>query len=71
MTGSPDCYDREMTSNGRLAVAAGGGGGGDGGGPLVMTPQLREAIRMLQKSRLELLEEIRKEVGENPVLEEE
>jgi DNA-directed RNA polymerase specialized sigma54-like protein len=30
---------------------------------LTMTPQLKEAIRLLQLSRLELIAEIRKELG--------
>ncbi len=38
---------------------------------LVMTPQLQQAIKLLQMSRLELVESLRKEVLENPVLEEE
>ena len=33
-----------------------------------MTPQLQQAIRLLQLSRLELIEEIRKECDANPVL---
>jgi len=37
---------------------------------LVMTPQLQQAIKLLQLSRLELLELIRQEMKENPVLEE-
>jgi len=36
---------------------------------LVMTPQLQQAIKLLQLSRLELLEVIREEMEENPVLE--
>src|SRR5689334_20513653 len=35
---------------------------------LVLTPQLVQAIRLLQLSRLELVEEIRKELDGNPVL---
>ena len=35
---------------------------------LVMTPQLQQAIRLLQLSRLELIEEVRKELDNNPVL---
>src|SRR3954454_9137599 len=35
---------------------------------LVMTPQLVQAIRLLQLSRLELIDEIRKELDANPVL---
>lgn len=35
---------------------------------LVMTPQLQQAIRLLQLSRLELVEEVRKELDNNPVL---
>lgn len=38
---------------------------------LVMTPQLQQAIRLLQLSRLELVEEVRKELDNNPVLSEE
>lgn len=37
---------------------------------LVMTPQLQQAIKLLQLSRLELLETINEELEENPVLEE-
>ena len=33
-----------------------------------MTPQLQQAIRLLQLSRLELIDEIRKELDANPVL---
>ena len=35
---------------------------------LVMTPQLQQAIRLLQLSRLELVDEISKELDHNPVL---
>src|SRR3954464_12686070 len=35
---------------------------------LVMPPQLQQAIRLLQLSRLELIDEIRKELDANPVL---
>ena len=35
---------------------------------LVMTPQLQQAIRLLQLSRLELIDEIRKELDANPLL---
>lgn len=35
---------------------------------LVMTPQLQQAIRLLQLSRLELQDEIRKELDDNPIL---
>src|SRR5512143_4128412 len=38
---------------------------------LVMTPQLQQAIRLLQLSRLELQDEIRKELDDNPILIEE
>jgi len=38
---------------------------------LVMTPQLQQAIKLLQLSRLELLETINQEMWENPLLEEE
>ena len=37
---------------------------------LVMTPQLQQAIKLLQLSRLELVETINEEMEENPVLEE-
>ena len=37
---------------------------------LVMTPQLQMAIKLLQLSRLELVDTIRQELNENPVLEE-
>merc|ERR1712054_516707 len=35
-----------------------------------MTPQLQQAIRMLQLSRMELIEEVQKELLDNPLLEE-
>jgi RNA polymerase sigma-54 factor len=38
---------------------------------LVMTPQLQQAIRLLQLSRLELIDEVRKELDNNPVLSDE
>ena len=38
---------------------------------LIMTPQLQQAIKLLQLSRLELAEVIQAELNENPVLEEE
>ncbi len=38
---------------------------------LVMTPQLQQAIKLLQLSRMELLEAINQEIEENPTLEEE
>ncbi len=38
---------------------------------LVMTPQLQQAIKLLQLSRLELVETVRQELETNPVLEEE
>jgi RNA polymerase sigma-54 factor len=37
---------------------------------LRMTPQLQQAIKLLQLSRIELEEEVRKEINENPILEE-
>ncbi|MEF3696525.1 RNA polymerase factor sigma-54 [Desulfolutivibrio sp.] len=37
---------------------------------LVMTPQLQQAIKLLQLSRLELMESIQQELMENPLLEE-
>lgn len=37
---------------------------------LVMTPQLQQAIKLLQLSRVELIETIQKELEQNPVLEE-
>lgn len=37
---------------------------------LRMTPQLQQAIRLLQLSRMELIDEIRSEMTENPLLEE-
>ena len=37
---------------------------------LVMTPQLQQAIKLLQLSRPELLETVQQELVENPVLEE-
>jgi RNA polymerase sigma-54 factor len=38
---------------------------------LVMTPQLQQAIKLLQLSKLELIQSIHQELMENPVLEEE
>ncbi len=38
---------------------------------LVMTPQLQQAIRLLQLSRMELVEAIQQELEQNPALEEE
>lgn len=38
---------------------------------LVMTPQLQQAIRLLQLSRMELVDEVRKELDNNPVLSDE
>lgn len=37
---------------------------------LVMTPQLQQAIKLLQLSRLELVETVQQEIEQNPVLEE-
>ncbi|MBA4356985.1 MAG: RNA polymerase sigma-54 factor, partial [Desulfovibrio sp.] len=37
---------------------------------LVMTPQLQQAIKLLQLSRLELVESIQQELMENPFLDE-
>ena len=37
---------------------------------LVMTPQLQQAIRLLQLSRIELVETVQRELLENPFLEE-
>jgi len=37
---------------------------------LIMTPQLQQAIKLLQLSRLELLETISQELQSNPLLEE-
>ncbi len=37
---------------------------------LVMTPQLQQAIKLLQLSRMELVEQVRDELMENPLLEE-
>ncbi len=36
---------------------------------LVMTPQLQQAIKLLQLSRTDLLEQVREEIEQNPVLE--
>lgn len=38
---------------------------------LVMTPQLQQAIKLLQLSRLELVDSIQQEIEQNPLLEEE
>ncbi len=35
-----------------------------------MTPQLQQAIKLLQLSRMELMDVVREELEENPVLEE-
>ena len=37
---------------------------------LVMTPQLQQAIKLLQMNRLELVTVVQQELEENPVLEE-
>src|SRR3990170_6928707 len=37
---------------------------------LIMTPQLQQAIKLLQLSRLELVQSVSQELMENPVLEE-
>ena len=37
---------------------------------LIMTPQLQQAIKLLQLSRAELVETVRQELAENPALEE-
>ena len=37
---------------------------------LIMTPQLQQAIKLLQLSGLELAEKVQQELGENPALEE-
>jgi len=37
---------------------------------LIMTPQLQQAIKLLQLSRIELVEAINEELEENPLLEE-
>ena len=37
---------------------------------LIMTPSLQQAIKLLQMSKLDLVEEIQQELLENPVLEE-
>jgi RNA polymerase sigma-54 factor len=37
---------------------------------LVMTPQLQQAIKLLQLSRLELINQVQQELEENPILEE-
>jgi RNA polymerase sigma-54 factor len=37
---------------------------------LIMTPQLQMAIKLLQLSRLELMDTVRRELEENPALEE-
>ena len=36
---------------------------------LVMTPQLQQAIKLLQLNRMELVELVREEMMENPILE--
>src|ERR1041385_1193992 len=36
---------------------------------LVMTPQLQQAIKLLQLSRMELVDVVREEMMENPILE--
>jgi len=37
---------------------------------LIMTPQLQQAIKLLQLSRMELVDMVRQEMEENPILEE-
>ena len=37
---------------------------------LVMTPQLQQAIKLLQLSQLELVDVVQQELTENPILEE-
>src|SRR5512137_2821946 len=37
---------------------------------LVMTPQLQQAIKLLQLSRLELADRVQEEIEQNPLLEE-
>jgi len=37
---------------------------------LIMTPQLQQAIKLLQMSRLELVDMVNQEMEENPLLEE-
>ena len=37
---------------------------------LIMTPQLQQAIKLLQLSRLEMIDTINQELQENPLLEE-
>lgn len=37
---------------------------------LVMTPQLQQAIKLLQLSRMELVDVVTEELAENPLLEE-
>ncbi|HPG71369.1 MAG TPA: RNA polymerase sigma-54 factor, partial [Syntrophales bacterium] len=37
---------------------------------LIMTPQLQQAIKLLQLSRIELVDMIQQEMEENPLLEE-
>jgi RNA polymerase sigma-54 factor len=37
---------------------------------LVMTPQLQQAIKLLQLSRMDLMDQVREELMENPMLEE-
>jgi RNA polymerase sigma-54 factor len=37
---------------------------------LIMTPQLQQAIKLIQLSRLELVDQINQEMEENPLLEE-
>ncbi|MDR2861944.1 MAG: hypothetical protein LBV07_05295, partial [Syntrophobacterales bacterium] len=37
---------------------------------LIMTPQLQQAIKLLQLSRLELVDTIQQEIEENPFLDE-
>ncbi|MGE5790488.1 MAG: RNA polymerase sigma-54 factor, partial [Syntrophaceae bacterium] len=37
---------------------------------LIMTPQLQQAIKLLQLSRIELIDMIQQEMEENPLLEE-
>jgi hypothetical protein len=50
----------------RLALAGGSGGGEPPSWYLLNSPKLRQALRLLEMSRLEIIEEIRRELEANP-----
>lgn len=53
----------------RLALAGGSGGGEPPSWQLLNSPKLKQAIRLLERSRIELIEEIRRELEATPAAE--